>query len=398
MPQEQPKPRANYGGFGLEWQNSIYLAGLSGKTPRLPLEPEVLEEKAKSKLAPEAFDYAAGGAGSELTMKENLAAFSRFQIVPRVLTNVEERDLRTMLFGKTLPAPVLLAPVGVLSIIHQEGELGAARASATLGLPYILSTASSHCIEEIARVMGNSTRWFQLYFGKDREINASFVSRAEAYGYSAIVVTLDTKILGWRERDLNRAYLPFLRGEGVANYLTDPVFRSKLPKPPEEDMRGAILKFIGSALDPAFDWEDLNFLREHTKLPIVLKGVLHPEDAKKALDLGIDGIIVSNHGGRQVDGSISALQALIAIRRDIGERIPILFDSGIRRGADAIKALALGATAVLLGRNYVWGLALGGKEGVYEVVSNFLADLDLTLALSGYASIGELDENSIYKL
>ncbi|MHB1908457.1 MAG: lactate 2-monooxygenase [Nitrososphaerales archaeon] len=395
MPAGAYKSRENYGGFGQEWQNAIYLGGLSSSTPKLPVEFELLEEKARAKLAPEAFDYAAGGAGGEGTMKLNLQAFSKYQIVPRVLRNVENRDTRVTLFGKVLPAPVILGPVGVLSIIHPEGELAVARASASLGLPFVLSSASSHSIEQVAEVMGDGQRWFQLYYGKDREINASLVSRAEKSGYSAIVVTLDTKILGWRERDLARAYLPFLKGEGIANYISDPVFRSKLPEPPEKDITSAILKYIGSALDPSFDWEDLRFLRDCTKLPIILKGVLHPDDAKKALDYGIAGIIVSNHGGRQVDGSVASLEALVEIRKALQDKIPILFDSGIRRGADIIKALALGASSVLIGRSYVWGLALGGEEGVKEVVSNLLADFDLTLALSGYTKVEDLNRDSL---
>jgi lactate 2-monooxygenase len=392
MPHEARKARTNYGGFGQEWQNSIYVAGLSGTTPTLPISIELLEERAKAKLPPQAFDYAAGGAGGEDTMKSNLEAFAKYQIIPRVLRNVEKRDLRVNLFGKSLPAPVILGPIGVLSIIHPDGELAVARASTYLGLPFVLSSASSHSIEEVARVAESSERWFQLYYGKDREINASFLSRAENSGYSAIVVTLDTKILGWRERDLGRAYLPFLKGEGVANYLSDPVFRSKLPEPPEKNLTSAILKFIGSALDPAFSWEDLKFLRDCTKLPIILKGILHPEDAKRAVDYGVDGIIVSNHGGRQVDGSVSSLQALIEVRKALQGKIPLLFDGGIRRGADVVKALSLGANAVLIGRNYLWGLALGGEEGVKQVVSDLLADTDLTLALSGCSRIEELDE------
>jgi isopentenyl diphosphate isomerase/L-lactate dehydrogenase-like FMN-dependent dehydrogenase len=322
----------------------------------------------------------------------NREAFYGWRIVPRMLRDVSQRDLRVELLGKKLPAPVLLGPVGVQGIIHEEAELATARAAASLGVPSVLSTLSSKPLEQVAQASGEGPRWFQLYWTTHPEVTASLLRRAEAAGYSALVVTLDTSILGWRERDLQHPYLPFLLGEGLANFFTDPVFRSLLPKPPQEDPVAAIRLWGGICSHTALTWKDLNFLRQHTRVPILLKGILHAEDAERALAAGVDGLIVSNHGGRQVDGAVAALDALPAVVRAVKGRVPVLFDSGIRRGADAVKALALGAQAVLLGRLYVWGLAVGGEQGVREALLNFLADLDLTLALSGHRCCAELTQ------
>ena len=387
----------NYGGLGPDRQNEIYLHGLLGQKPAFAISPEDLEQLAKAKMTPEAFDYVSGGAGVGSTIKANLESFQKWRVVPKMLKDVSQRDLKVNLLGKSLPAPLLLGPVGVLSLAHPEGDLAVAKAAASLGIPYVLSNASSHSIEEVAGVMGTGPRWFQLYFGRDRDVNASFLRRAESSGYDAVVVTLDTKILGWRNRDLQNGFLPFLKGEGVANFMTDPVFRGKLPRPPEEDLQGAIIDSIGKALDPAFKWDDVSFIRDHTRLPIVLKGILRPEDAEKALSLGVDGIVVSNHGGRQVDGGISSLSALPQVVEVVGNKVPVLFDSGIRTGADAVKALALGAKAVLLGRLYAWALAAGGEDGVREVVRNFIAEMDLTLALSGVSNLGEVDSTLVVR-
>jgi lactate 2-monooxygenase len=378
---------------GMDWQSQVYLRGLMGQTPAVPIALALLEQKAKDALRPEAWDYVAGGAGGEATVRANLQAFHRWRIVPRMLRDVSQRDLSVELLGTRLPAPVLLGPVGVQEIVHPEAELPAARAAASLGIPFVLSTAGSRSIEQVAQAMGGSPRWYQLYWSKDPEIAASMLARAERTGYSAIVVTLDTFVLGWRERDLQRLYLPFLRGEGVANFFSDPVFRSRLAAPPEKDLAAAVRLWSNIFSNPALTWDDLPFLRRHTRLPILLKGILHSEDATKAVAAGVDGIIVSNHGGRQVDGAIPALDALPAVVETVRGRIPVLFDSGIRRGADAFKALALGARAVLLGRLYLWGLAVAGEQGVCEVVQNFVADFDLTMALSGCKSCRELDSS-----
>jgi isopentenyl diphosphate isomerase/L-lactate dehydrogenase-like FMN-dependent dehydrogenase len=289
-----------------------------------------------------------------------------------------------------MPAPVMLAPVGVQSIVHPDAELAVARAAAAVGLPFILSTAASNSIEDVAGAAAGGSRWYQLYWPKQRELAASFVARAGEAGYEAVVLTLDTWMLGWRPRDLQSAYLPFLKGEGVANYFSDPVFRAALSKPPEDDPGPAIGHWAYQFSNPAVTWDDLAWLREQTKLPIVLKGILHRDDALRALDAGVDGLIVSNHGGRQVDGAIGALDALPPIREAVGSEFPLLFDSGVRTGADVFKALALGANAVCLGRPYIWGLALEGQAGVEQVLRCLLAELDLTAALSGYTEISQI--------
>ena len=376
---------------GLDRELEIYQRGLGGERPALPVSLARLEEQAKAALKPEAYDYVAGAAGGEATARANLEAFYRWRLVPRMLRNVSQRDLSTELLGVQLPAPVLLGPVGVQGIIHPEAELAAGRAAAALGLPFVLSTVSSRSIEEVAQAMGPATRWFQLYWGKDMELTASMLRRAQKAGYSAVVVTLDTSMLAWRERDLGYPYLPFLQGQGLANYFSDPVFRAHLPKPPEEDPAAAIRLWGALFSNTSLTWQHLRQLREHTQLPILLKGILHPDDARKALEHGAKGIVVSNHGGRQVDGAVAALDALPGVVKAVGEQVPVLFDSGIRRGADVLKAVALGARAVLVARLYVWGLAAGGEQGVREVLLNLLADTDLTLGLSGYSSLAELD-------
>lgn len=380
--------------FG-NFQYEIYARGLVGETPALPVSASEHQERARETLSPEAYGYVAGGAGAERTMQANLDAFERWKIVPRMLRNVSERDLGGSVLGTAMSAPVMLAPVGVQSIVHPQAELAAARAAALLGVPFILSTAASHSIEQVAEAMGEASRWYQLYWPRDRELAASFVRRAGEAGYGAIVLTLDTWFLGWRPRDLQHAYLPFLKGEGVANYFSDPVFRAALERPPEEDLGPAIGHWAYQFANPTVTWADLAWLREQTELPIVLKGVLHADDARRAVQEGVDGLVVSNHGGRQVDGSIGALDALPLIRDAVGDELPVLFDSGIRTGADVFKALALGANAICLGRPYVWGLAIGGQSGVEQVLRYLLAELDLTLALSGHTEVSQVDRDCL---
>jgi lactate 2-monooxygenase len=298
--------------------------------------------------------------------------------------------------GTELKAPLLLAPIGVQTLAHPEGELAVARGAAQVGVPLVASSAASHTIEQIAGELGEQqARWYQLYWPRERELARSFVARAELAGYGAIVVTLDTWLLGWRPADLSEAFLPFLWGEGNRNYLEDPAFRDLLERPPEQDMQAAIGQWAWQFANPQVTWADLEWLRGITGLPIVLKGILHPDDARLAVEHGVDGVLVSNHGGRQVDGAIGALDALPEVVAAVDGRCEVLFDSGIRSGADALKALALGARAVLLGRPYMWGLALGGAEGVAEVLRSFLADLDLAMALSGYANIDEVDADAL---
>jgi lactate 2-monooxygenase len=372
-------------------QNAIYA---SGESP-WPVSPEEWERRAEEALAPGPFGYIAGGAGSESTIRANRAAFERYRLRPRMLAGNVDRDLSVEVLGTRSPLPFFLAPIGVLSIAHPEGEVAAARAAAALGVPFILSTAASHSIEEVAEAGGDAPRWFQLYWVRDQEITASLVSRAAAAGYSAIVVTLDTLTLGWRPRDLRNAYLPFITGEGCAQFFSDPVFRARLATPPEEDVVGAAVAMLATFPNLGLTWDDLAWLRARTDLPLLVKGVLTGEDARRALDAGVDGIVVSNHGGRQVDGAIASLDALVEVRRAVGTDAVVLMDGGIRGGADVLKALALGADAVLVGRPYAYGLAVGGQEGAEAVLRYLAADADLTLALSGARRVSDLDETWI---
>jgi lactate 2-monooxygenase len=390
--QPQPMPA------GPERELQLYAQGLAGGKPSVPVPLDLLEAKAKEILSPRAYDYVAGGAGGEDTMRSNREAFYSWKIVPRMLRDVAKRDLSVEVLGKRLPAPILLGPVGVQQIVHDEADVASARAAASLGLPFVLSTMSSRAIEEVAPAaekVADSPRWFQLYWGKNPELTASMLQRAEGAGYSALVVTLDTHSLGWRERDLHHGYLPFMLGQGLANYFSDSVFRGMLAQPPEENPTAAIQLWGSLFSNPALTWKDIGFLRQHTRVPIILKGILHANDAAHALEAGVDAIIVSNHGGRQVDGGIGALDALPGVVREVNGRVPVLFDSGVRRGADVFKALALGARAVLLGRLYMWGLAVAGEQGVRDVLLNLIADFDLTMALSGYTSCRELDSSAI---
>jgi lactate 2-monooxygenase len=380
---------------GMQRQMDVYQAGVMGIKPSQPVSVDELEQQAKAVMTPEAYGYVAGAAGSEDTMRANRQAFERWRIVPRFLRDVAQRNLGVTVLGQQLPAPVLLAPVGVQSIIHADAELAVARAAHSVGVPIVLSTLSSKPMEAVAAAMGETPRWFQLYWPKNNDLAASLVTRAERAGFSALVVTLDTYLLGWRERDIQKAYLPFLQAQGLANYFTDPVFRAALKEPPEKDPMAAVVLFLQWVNNPALTWLDLAFLRKHTRLPILLKGILHPEDARLAVDHGIDGIIVSNHGGRQLDGAIAALDALPRVTQAVGDRASILFDSGIRRGADVFKAVAFGAKAVLVGRPYCYGLAVAGEDGVRAVLQNLLADIDLTLGLAGCASFAELSQENL---
>jgi lactate 2-monooxygenase len=407
--------------FGRSRQSDVYLAGVRGRRAAVPFDFEKLERSARRRMTRQAYAYVAGGAGLESTIAANRAAFERRRIVPRVLRDVSERDTTVELFGRRLPAPFLLAPIGVLELVHPEADVAVARAAATEGIPMIFSSQASKPMEECAAAMGDSPRWFQLYWSTSDELVASFVARAEACGCEAIVVTLDTTMLGWRCRDLDLAYLPFALGKGIAQYTSDPVFTANLRPAPLErsgpptptavrslmqaaraypgrlasNLRSgmgvaAVRQFLDTYSRPSLKWDDLATLRGLTRLPILLKGLLHPDDAQLALEHGVDGIVVSNHGGRQVDGAIASLDALPAVADAVGGRIPILLDSGVRGGADAFKALALGATAVLIGRPYVYALALAGEQGVREVLRNFRADFDLTLGLSGRVSASQL--------
>ncbi len=413
----------------LDWQREIYLKGFAGEKPLVNIDFAKLESAARAVMTPHAFAYIAGGAGAEETIFNNQSGFSKYKIVPQMLKNVSSRDTSISLFGKKLPTPLLLSPVGVLELVHREADLAVAKAASSVGIPYIFSNQASHSMESCASLMGESPRWFQLYWSKSNDLITSFVQRAEKVNCDAIVLTLDTTMLGWRTRDLDLAYLPFLEGKGIAQYTSDPVFLKMLDEADSQaqvnrkiSMRSlsglmsmvnrfpgngflkklksgkpikAVQRFIATYSNPSITWDDLKFLRSQTKLPIVLKGILHPQDARKAVDFGMDGIIVSNHGGRQVDGAISTIDALPPIFAAVDNRIPVLLDSGVRSGADIFRALALGATAVCIGRPYVYGLALAGEHGIYSVLRNFLADFELTMGLSGCKEISEINRDCL---
>ncbi len=366
-------------------QNAIYIAQ---QPPEHPIDADGWERAAEELLDPGAFGYIAGGAGTESTMRANLEAFSRWRLRPRMLTGNDERDISVEVLGTPSPAPFLLAPIGVLSIAHEEAEVGVARAAASSGVPLVLSSASTNSLEDVAET--GAARWFQLYWVNDRDICESFVRRAEASGYGAIVVTLDTLTLGWRPRDLRRAYLPFIGGEGCGQFFSDPVFVAKLDKSPEEDPLTAAAMMLATFPNLGLTWNDLDWLRGLTSLPILVKGVLTADDAEEALRHGVDGIVVSNHGGRQVDGAVAALDALVEVRAALPDAV-VLVDGGIRSAADVLKAMALGAHAVLLGRPYAYALAVGGRAGVETLVQNLMAEIELTLALLGARSVRELD-------
>lgn len=410
-----------------EWQRRIYTVGTQGKRPRVPVSATELELEAHAHMEARALAYVAGGAGSEETQRANRTAFERWQITPRVLRDVTERDTSVTLFGRKLTTPLLLSPIGVCDMAHPDGDAAVAAACRQTGTPMIFSNQASVTMEKCATILGDSPRWFQLYWSKSRELVASFVQRAEKCGCEAIVVTLDTPLLGWRPRDLDLGSLPFARGLGLAQYFSDPVFQNYLDDPtrkgpPEpkpkinlqtfmtardiaraypggfwKNLRSnrplrAIRQFLDIYSRTDLCWPDLAYLREKTRLPIVLKGILSAEDAHLAVDAGVDGIWVSNHGGRQLDGAIASLDALVNVVSAVAGKIPILFDSGIRCGSDMFKALALGATAVCLGRPYIYGLALAGEQGVVEVICNLIAEFELQMSLSGCRNLDELHE------
>ncbi len=386
--------------FGPETQAAIYLRGLSGARPDIPTNFPALEAKAREKLSPEAFAYIAGGAGLETAMDANREAFARRQIAPHILAGAGSRDLRCEIFTAAAAAPMFTSPIGVLEMAHPDADLAVARATARLGLPMIISSQASFPMEEIAKANdeganGDGARFFQLYWGKSDAVAESFVKRAAACGCKAIFLTLDTIILGWRPRDLDLGFLPFLKGQGIAQYTSDPAFRALLPQTPEENPQAAALQFTQVFSDPSLDWARVAKIRSWTKLPVILKGIMRPDDAAKAAAEGYDGILVSNHGGRQVDGAMGALDALPGVVSAVKGRIPVFFDSGIRCGADIFKALALGASAVGIGRPFAYGLALGGESGVRTVLEYLLADLDLTLALSGCRTVREISSDIV---
>src|SRR6478609_6573095 len=420
-------------------QNAIYRAGALGRRPRVPTDPNGLERAARRAMSGEAWAYVAGGAGDGATMRANRAAFDRWALVPRMLRDVSSRDLSVSLLGTRLPAPLLVAPIGAAGLVRRGADEMIGAAASAVGLPYILSSQGSSPMEATARVMGDGMRWYQLYWSTDEQLVDSFIGRAEAMGASALVVTLDTTMLGWRPQDLNRGSLPFARGIGIAQYTSDPRFRELVrervaagaglsaprPRPTPGALRtlasmarelpggfvdnvrsphtrAAVETFLAIYSKPSLSWDDLATLRSRTRLPVLLKGILHPDDALRAVELGVAGLLVSNHGGRQVDGAIGALDALVDVVQALGgagsTSVPVILDSGVRSGADIVKALALGAAAVTVGRPHVYGLALDGSAGVQAVLENLVAELDLTLGLIGMRSIAELSPAALRRI
>ena len=382
------------GAFG-DYQLEIYGAGLQGVLPRFPMAFAELEARAEQALSPSVLSYVAGGAGSEHTQRANVSAFRQWGLMPRMFVGATQRDLSVELFGMRLPSPVMMAPIGVLGLCAQDGhgDLATAAAAARTGVPMIASTLSVDPLEEVAAGFGDTPGFFQLYTPTDRDLAASLVSRAEAAGYRGIVVTMDTWLTGWRPRDLAASNFPQLRGHCLANYFSDPVFRSRLGQDPASDMTAMIGQWARLFGNP-LTWDDLPWLRSLTTLPLLVKGICHPDDARRAKDGGVDGIYCSNHGGRQADGGLPALDCLPAVV-DAADGLPVIFDSGIRSGADVIKALALGATAVAIGRPYAYGLAIGGTDGIIHVLRSILAEADLIMAVDGYPTLADLTRDSL---
>jgi lactate 2-monooxygenase len=418
-------------GPGRTRQESIYRAGAFGRPPAVPTDFVALEAAAHRAMSKRAWAYVAGGAGEGRTMRSNRAALDRWEIVPRMLRDVADRDLSTTVLGTALPAPLLVAPIGAAGLVHPDADLLVGGAAADTGVPYILSSQGSSPMEQTAAAMGAAPRWYQLYWSRDEQLVDSFIVRAEAIGAGALVVTLDTTMLGWRPQDLNLGSLPFSQGIGIAQYTSDPRFQElvrerlaaaegsaadvqvtlgavrtlvsisrrhpgrfvdnlRSPFP-----RAAVETFLDVYSNPALSWDHIATLRERTRLPVVLKGVLHPDDARRALDLGVDAVMVSNHGGRQVDGSVASLDALVDVRAAVGDGPTVLLDSGIRTGVDVYTALALGADAVTLGRPHIYGLAVGGRAGVADVVRNVVAELDLVMGLTGARTLDDIGPDRV---
>lgn len=383
--------------FG-SYQNEIYFDGLRGVRPRFPVKYDELESRALAVLPDSVRDYVAGGAGEERTQRANVAAFDRWGLYPRMFVGAARRDLSVDVFGMELPSPLFMAPIGVIGLCAQDGhgDLAAARAAARTGVPMVASTFSVDPLEAVAAESGRTPALFQLYAPTDRELAESLVRRAERAGFKAIVVTLDAWLTGWRPRDLSTGNLPQLRGHCLANYTSDPVFRAGLERTPEEDPQAAALRWSELFGNP-LTWDDLPWLRSLTTLPLIVKGLCHPEDVRRARDGGVDGVYCSNHGGRQADGGLPSLDALPGVV-EAADGLPVLFDSGVRGGADVVKALALGATAVGIGRPYAYGLALGGTDGIVHVLRSVLAEADLLMAVDGYPTLADLTPEALRRV
>ncbi|MFD4630616.1 lactate 2-monooxygenase [Streptomyces sp. NPDC058284] len=388
-----PAPRAFK-----DYQDEIYLGGLGGVVPKYPMAFAELEARAHAAMAPSVVSYVAGGAGDEHTQRANVRAFEGWGLIPRMFVGAARRDLSVDLFGLRLPSPLFMAPIGVLGICAQDGhgDLATARAAAETGVPMIASTLSSDPMEAVAAEFGETPGFFQLYTPTDRALAESLVRRAEKSGFKAIVVTMDTWTTGWRPRDLSTSNFPQLRGHCLANYTSDPVFRAQLATGPEQDPQSAVLKWTQVFGNP-LTWDDLPWLRSLTSLPLIVKGLCHPEDVRRAKDGGVDGIYCSNHGGRQANGGLPALDVLPAVV-EAADGLPVLFDSGVRSGADIVKAVALGATAVGVGRPYAYGLGIGGADGVIHVLRSLLAEADLLMAVDGYPTLADLTREALQRV
>ncbi|MEV4126228.1 alpha-hydroxy-acid oxidizing protein [Nocardia sp. NPDC049707] len=373
-----------------DYQNEIYFAALSGNAPEFPMDYATLEAKAAAALPTSLYSYIAGGAGDELTQRRNVEAFEDWGVVPRMLVGATQRDLSVQAWGLTFPSPIFMSPVGVIGLVgDRHGDIAVAEAAAKSGVPAVFSTLMEDPLEEVISHAGTTPSFFQLYTPKNRDLAASLVSRAEAAGYRGITVTLDTWIPGWRPHDLSTGNFPQLRGHVLKNYTSDPVFQQMVGS---DDPRSIVLHWVQTFGNP-LTWDDLEWLRSLTELPIILKGISHPDDARRAIDAGVDGIFCSNHGGRQANGGLSALETLPGVIEAVADRVPVLFDSGVRSGTDVIKALGVGATMVGIGRPYVYGLALGGVSGLVHVLRMILAEADLLMAVNGYPDIAAVRAN-----
>jgi lactate 2-monooxygenase len=380
-----------------DYQIEIYFQGLGGVLPTLPMAFDELESRAQQAMSPSIWSYVAGGAGDELTQRGNVTAFNRWGLIPRMMVGATERDMSVELWGQRWDVPIFMAPIGVIGLCtpDRHGDLAAARAAARTGVPMCVSTLTMDPLEDIAAEFGTTPGLFQLYTPTDCELAESLVHRAEAAGYTGIVVTLDTWIPGWRPRDLSTANFPQLRGLSLANYISDPHFRDKVDAD-LSDPRNAVMHWV-SVFGNSLTWNDLPWLRSITKLPLILKGICHPEDARRAIDGGVDGIYCSNHGGRQANGGLPAIDCLPDVVAAAGD-VPVLFDSGIRSGADVIKALAMGARAVGIGRPYAYGAALGGADGIVHVLRSILAEADLIMAVDGYPTLNDLTPDALRRV
>ncbi|MGY3186890.1 alpha-hydroxy acid oxidase [Lysinibacillus sp. TE18511] len=371
----------------------LLLKNINAQAP-FPICFTDLEKAVAEKIETGPFGYIRSGAGGEQTLHNNRAAFEKHSIIPRFLHDVSNIDTSIKLFGKTHPTPFLFAPVGMNRMAHDEGELAVVRAAEQLKIPYIQSTVSSYALEGVAQAAPAATKWFQLYWSTNEDIAYSMADRAEAAGFEAIVLTVDTVMLGWREEDVRNQFSPLKLGYARGNYMNDPVFTASLP---DNSFESYVQGVLQNVFHPTLNWENVRELKRRSNLPILLKGILHPGDAELAIENNIDGIIVSNHGGRQLDGVIASLDALPAIVKTVNGRIPVILDSGVYRGMDALKALALGADAVAIGRLFVYGLALDGQQGVEKVMTNLYDEFKVSIALAGATSVKGLRNITIVK-